>query len=333
VLDEIDKTIISYLLKNSRASSLEIRKQINNLGFPITDRAVRQRISRLVKKKIVLGYSAILNHELTTNNKINRTILLKFKYSKNSEDLIKLLKEYVQESSFCIYASKLNGDFDWICHFVFDSIEQYEIESINFLNRFGELISDFRTYESINLKLSTYSVYDNNLEDLERKTRVFQILNSLKKYGNLNERLQKTVEYVVKYFNAYFARIWFVDKNKSNLILKFSAGRYTRIDGEFSTVSLSDSLQLGPAIRRKKPFVTNDLPHDPLTRHPEWVKKEKLLSFAAYPFVYKQDSVVVLAIFSKKKFSTIDFEILGVFCDQLSKDLTGFFDAKEFLSN
>jgi DNA-binding Lrp family transcriptional regulator len=333
VLDEIDKTIISYLLKNSRASSLEIRKQINNFGFPITDRAVRQRISRLVKKKIVLGYSAILNPELTTNNKINRTILLKFKYSKNSEDLIKLLKEYVQESSFCIYASKLNGDFDWICHFIFDSIEQYEIESINFLNRFGELISDFRTYESINLKLSTYSVYDDNLEDLERKTKVFQILNSLKKYGNLNERLQKTVEYVVKYFNAYFARIWFVDKNKSNLILKFSAGRYTRIDGEFSTVSLSDSLQLGPAIRRKKPFVTNDLPHDPLTRHPEWVKKEKLLSFAAYPLVYKQDAVAVLAIFSKKKFSTIDFEILGVFCDQLSKDLTGFFDAKEFLSN
>jgi DNA-binding Lrp family transcriptional regulator len=333
VLDEIDKTIISYLLKNSRASSLEIRKQINNFGFPITDRAVRQRISRLVKKKIVLGYSAILNPELTTNNKINRTILLKFKYSKNSEDLIKLLKEYVQESSFCIYASKLNGDFDWICHFVFDSIEQYEIESINFLNRFGELISDFRTYESINLKLSTYSVYDDNLEDLERKTKVFQILNSLKKYSNLNERLQKTVEYVVKYFNAYFARIWFVDKNKSNLILKFSAGRYTRIDGEFSTVSLSDSLQLGPAIRRKKPFVTNDLPHDPLTRHPEWVKKEKLLSFAAYPLVYKQDAVAVLAIFSKKKFSTIDFEILGVFCDQLSKDLTGFFDAKEFLSN
>ncbi len=138
---------------------------------------------------------------------------------------------------------------------------------------------------------------------------------------------------MVKYFNAYFARIWFVDKNKSNLILKFSAGRYTRIDGEFSKVSLSDSLQLGPAIRRKKPFVTNDLPHDPLTRHPEWIKKEKLLSFAAYPLLYKQEAVAVLAIFSKKKFSTIDFEILGVFCDQLSKDLTGFFDAKEFLSN
>lgn len=333
MLDEIDKAILCSLVTNSRTSSLKIRKQINNLGFSITDRAVRQRIERLVKKKIVLGYSAILNPELTTNNKVNHTILLKFKYSKNSENLVKLLKEYVQESSFCIYASKLNGDFDWICNFVFDSIEQYEIESINFLNRFGELISDFRTYESMNLKLSSYSVYDNNLEDIERKTRVFQILNSLKKYDNLNERLQKTVEYVVKYFNAYFVRIWFVDTNRTSLILRFSAGKYTRIDGEFSKVSLHDSLQLGHAIRRKKPFVTNDLPHDPLTRHPDWVKKEKLLSFAAYPLLYKQEAVAVLAIFSKKKFSTIDFEILGIFCNQLSKDLTGFFEAKEFLTN
>lgn len=80
--------------------------------------------------------------------------------------------------------------------------------------------------------MSTYSVYENH-EHIERKTRVLQILSSLKKYDNLNERLQKTVEYVVKYFNAYFARIWFVDKNRSNLILRFSAGKYTRIDGVF----------------------------------------------------------------------------------------------------
>jgi hypothetical protein len=57
------------------------------------------------------------------------------------------------------------------------------------------------------------------------------------------------------------------------------------------------------------------------------------LSFAAYPLIYKQEVVAVLTIFSRKNFSTIDFEMLGIFCDQLSKDLTGFFDAKEFLTN
>jgi hypothetical protein len=58
----------------------------------------------------------------------------------------------------------------------------------------------------MSLKLSPYSLYDNSLEDIERKIRIFQILSSLKK-ENLNGRLQKTVEYVVKYFNAYFAII------------------------------------------------------------------------------------------------------------------------------
>lgn len=37
----------------------------------------------------------------------------------------------------------------------------------------------------MNLKLSNYSVYNNNLEDTEGKIKVFRILNSLKKYNNL----------------------------------------------------------------------------------------------------------------------------------------------------
>jgi hypothetical protein len=42
----------------------------------------------------------------------------------------------------------------------------------------------------------------------------------------------------------------------------------------------------------------------------------------------------MVVIFSRKKFSTIDFEMLGIFCNQLYNDgLIGFFDAKEFLSN
>jgi hypothetical protein len=40
--------------------------------------------------------------------------------------------------------------------------------------------------------------------------------------------------------------------------------------------------------------------------------------------IYKGKSVAVLAMFSKK-LTHIDFEILGIFCDQLSKELAGFF--------
>jgi DNA-binding Lrp family transcriptional regulator len=326
--DEIDKIILSHLGKNARISSQDIANHLQDLGYTITDRAIRQRLVRLEKNDVILGYSAILNPNIISE-KINRTILLKFKFTKKTEELTILLTKYVEESNFCIYSSKLSGDFDWICHFVFDSVEQYDLESHNLLNRFSELISDFRSYESKTIKSSPYMMYGE--EGKEKKAQVYDILNSLKRHDNINDRLQAITESLVKYFDAHFARLWFVDKQGKNLLLKFSAGKYKNITGEFSKVPI-DSLKIGPAVKTKKPVVTNDVANDPRIKHHDWAKKEKLKSFAAYPLIYKKKSVAVLAMFSKKKLTHVDFEILGVFCDQLSKELTGFFEAKDFLS-
>jgi DNA-binding Lrp family transcriptional regulator len=329
MIDEIDKIILSHLGKNARISSQDIAINLQDLGYTITDRAIRQRLARLEKKDIILGYSAILNPSVVSE-KINRTIILKFKFTKKTEELTKLLEKYIEESNFCIYSSKLSGDFDWICHFVFDSVEQYDLESHNFLNRFSRLISDFRSYESKTIKSSPYMIYGEE-EGKEKKSKVYDILNSLKKYDNLNDRLQAITDSLVKYFDAYFARLWFVDKEKKWLLLKFSAGKYTNINGEFSKISI-DSLKIGPVVKTKKPVVTNDVANDPRIKHHDWAKKEKLKSFAAYPLIYKKQSIAVLAMFSKKKLTHVDFEMLGIFCDQLSKELAGFFEAKDFLS-
>jgi GAF domain-containing protein len=135
----------------------------------------------------------------------------------------------------------------------------------------------------------------------------------------------------VKYFDAKFARIWLIDREKKYLMLKFSAGKYKNIHGEFSKVPL-DSNKIGPIVRTKKPAISNDVINDPRIRHHEWAKKEKLKSFAGYPLVSKGQSIGVLGMFSEKKLSPADFEILGVFCGQVSKELTSFFSAAEFLS-
>ena len=329
MVDEIDKIILSHLGRNARISSQDIALNLQELGYSITDRAIRQRLSRLEKNKTILTYSAILNPNIVSE-KINRTILLKFKFSKHLDEQILKLTKYVEESNFCVYSSKLNGDFDWVCHFVFDSIEQYDLESHNFINRFSELISDFRSYESKMIKSSPYTVFDDQ-EVNEKKTRVYDILSSIKKYDNINERLQAITDSLVKYFDAHFARLWFVDESRKWLILKFSSGKYKRIDGEFSKVSI-DSLKIGPIAKTKKPVVTNDVVNDPRVKHPEWAKKEKLKSYAGYPLIYKGRSVAVLAMFSKKKLTHVDFEILGIFTEQLSKELAGFFEARDFLS-
>jgi DNA-binding Lrp family transcriptional regulator len=329
LLDEIDKIMLSNLGKNGRISSGEIERSLQDMGYRITERAIRYRIRKLETSNTILGYSVILNPSFVSN-KVNRTIILKFKYSYDASSLIDRLENYTQEASFCVYSARLSGDFDWICHFVFDSIEQYELESNNFIHRFADLISDFRSYESKAVKLSTYTISDEH-DMVERKSRVFKILNSLQKYDTLNDKLQFIVESVVKYFDAKFARIWLVDREKKYLMLKFSAGKYKNIHGEFSKVPL-DSNKIGPIVRTKKPAISNDVINDPRIRHHEWAKKEKLKSFAGYPLVSKGQSIGVLGMFSEKKLSPADFEILGVFCDQVSKELTSFFSAAEFLS-
>jgi DNA-binding Lrp family transcriptional regulator len=329
LLDEIDKIMLSNLGKNGRISSGEIERILQDMGYRITERAIRYRIRKLETSNKILGYSVILNPSFVSN-KVNRTIILKFKYSYDASSLIDRLENYTQEASFCVYTARLSGDFDWICHFVFDSIEQYELESSNFIHRFADLISDFRSYESKAVKLSTYTISDEH-DMVERKSRVFKILNSLQKYDTLNDKLQFIVESVVKYFDAKFARIWLIDREKKYLMLKFSAGKYKNIHGEFSKVPL-DSNKIGPIVRTKKPAISNDVINDPRIRHHEWVKKEKLKSFAGYPLVSKGQSIGVLGMFSEKKLSPADFEILGVFCDQVSKELTSFFSAAEFLS-
>jgi DNA-binding Lrp family transcriptional regulator len=339
LLDEVDKIILAQIGKNARMSSLQIARTLNDMGYDITDRTIRHRLERLEKRDVILGYSAVLNPSLVSE-KINRTIILKFKFSKDLKALNDRLEKYIEEAPFCLYSSRLGsgigggGDFDWICHFVFDSIDQYELESNNFLNRFAELIADFRTYESRTIKVSPYSVFDERGLK-EQKHQAYQILNSIKKYDNLNDKLQEIVESMVKYFGAKFARIWFVDKKRHNLILKFSAGRYKNIDGEFSRVPV-ESLKLGlcvcNCVKTKKPAITNDVINDPRIRYPEWARKEKLKSYAGYPLVYKGEAIAVLGMFSEKKLSPADFEIVGVFCDQLAKELSSFFGASEFLA-
>jgi hypothetical protein len=131
------------------------------------------------------------------------------------------------------------------------------LESNNFLNRFAELIGDYRSYESRTIKLSPYSLYDEQGLK-EQKQRVYQILNSIKKYDNLNDKLQKIVESLVKHFG----------KERHNLILKFSTGKYKNIDGEFSKVSI-DFLKIGPIVKTKKPAISNDVVNDPRIRYPE----------------------------------------------------------------
>ena len=219
MLDEIDRVILSDLSKNARIPVAEIAGHIRQMEHKITERAIRYRLKRLEQSNIILGYSPIFNPSLISD-KISRTILLKFKITKSTPELMERLNKYIDKSDFCLFSARMSGDFDFICHFVFDSIEQYELESDNFINRFTELVSEYRTYDSKIIKATPYSILDEQ-ESNEKKFRIYKIINSLRKSENLNTKLQLIVDSLVKYFDATFARMWLLDKDNINLVLKF----------------------------------------------------------------------------------------------------------------
>lgn len=328
--DKIDRMILYHLGKNARMSSSEIAENLHKVGFDITDRAVRQRLHRLEKSRVILGYSTMLNPQVISENRVSKTVLIKFRFSRNLQLLIDRLENYVQESAFCVYSARLSGDFDWICHFIFNSIEQFELENSNLLQRFADLILDYRVYDSKTVKVHPYSLFDEH-EISEMKRQVNMVLNSLRKHDDLRDRLQVTVESLVKYFNAKFARLWIVDDPRRNLLLKFSAGKYKNIYGEFSQVSIN-SIKIGQIAKTKKPIITNDVVNDPRIKYPEWAKREKLQSFAGYPLLHKGQIIGVVGMFSEKKLSPAEFEMLGIFCDHISKEISMLYDIEEFLS-
>jgi hypothetical protein len=65
---------------------------------------------------------------------------------------------------------------------------------------------------------------------------------------------------MVKCFDAKSARIRLVDRERKYLMLKFSAGKYKNIQGEFSKVPL-DSNKIGPIVK-KEPAISNDVVND-----------------------------------------------------------------------
>jgi hypothetical protein len=49
-------------------------------------------------------------------------------------------------------------------------------------------------------------------------------------------------------------------------------------------------------------------------------------------FLQRGEAIAVLGMFSEKKLTPADFEILGVFSDELAKELSSLFDAAKFLA-
>ena len=83
--------------------------------------------------------------------------------------------------------------------------------------------------------------------------------------SSLQEMLRHCVESMVPNLDAAFARIWTINQENDTLELQASAGMYTHIDGPHSRVPVG-KFKIGLIAEEKKPYLTNEVGHDPAHR-------------------------------------------------------------------
>lgn len=146
-------------------------------------------------------------------------------------------------------------------------------------------------------------------EALAERTRLAElgaeVGSALAKGGDLEHTLQCCAESLVRHTEAAFGRIWIVSSEDPNLlVLKASAGMYTRIDGRHSLKRVGES-KVGMIAKERKPYLTNSVIDDPGITDKEWVKREGVVAFAGYPLVVEDRMMGVVALFSKKPMTEI----------------------------
>lgn len=129
--------------------------------------------------------------------------------------------------------------------------------------------------------------------------------------------LQQVAQSVVDHVDAAFARIWTIEDDASELILRASAGLYTHLDGDHARIPVGE-YKIGRIARLKKPHLTNDVIGDPEVSHPEWAEREGMVAFAGYPLLVAGECTGVLGIFARHELGASALDLLGTVADMVA---------------
>ncbi|BAY26478.1 serine/threonine protein kinase and signal transduction histidine kinase with GAF and PAS/PAC sensor [Calothrix sp. NIES-2100] len=132
--------------------------------------------------------------------------------------------------------------------------------------------------------------------------------SALAQSASLPLMLHRCAQAVVKHFNAAFARIWTLNKDKNILELQASAGMYTRLDGEYSLIPVG-SVKVGQIAQERRPLLINNV-FDESSINQEWAKREGMVAFAGYPILLDEQLVGVIAMFTRHPIPSSNFEAL-----------------------
>jgi PAS domain S-box-containing protein len=154
-------------------------------------------------------------------------------------------------------------------------------------------------------------------ERVRMSSLIADIAVALNAAGELRTMLQQCAEFVVRYLDVAFARVWTLNEATQTLELGASAGCYTHLDGPHSRVRVGQ-YKIGLIAREKRPLLTNSVQSDPRVSDQAWAAREGMVAFAGYPLLLENRVLGVLAMFSRHPLREDVLRILGSVADSLA---------------
>ena len=105
-LDRIDRMILDILQKNGRIAISELAAKVNLSTTPCSE-----RVKRLERDGIIMGYYARLNPELVDKRLL---VFLEIKLSAKSGDVFEQVARDLSEISEVLECHLISGDFDYL---------------------------------------------------------------------------------------------------------------------------------------------------------------------------------------------------------------------------
>ena len=192
MMDNTDVGILEILGRDSSARPNQVSSGLAEKNINLTPRSVLNRIKKLEKHGIIQGYTLRLNPTLFEGKESNM-ILLKFMPLYDNTDIDKL-DSYLNGSSFCFFATRMFGGaegYDYACHLVCDTEQQFNLQLGLILNKFGNLIEYHQVYrlvirkETTRVLTSTHDLGEGNMPVSPNGQAPYEQENKQKSVGQL----------------------------------------------------------------------------------------------------------------------------------------------------
>lgn len=135
-LDELDKNILNDLNNNGRMTLVDLANKYNSSA-----KVISERIKKLEKNKIIIGYNLKLNHNLLGYS--HRKVLLKL--NTTSKQKINQLSSFLKNYKNVIYLVKPIGDYDFEFELMTESNEEFHQIIKDLRSKFVEEIKTYNT--------------------------------------------------------------------------------------------------------------------------------------------------------------------------------------------